>query len=141
MTTPTVTFQLRHSDQATVFNASIHDDWLHGEILRGYDGKLIVQVEGWRYAHTVWRQHVRAVADDRLRELARDITPRIMLDTARLNTGWTIGHLLAGDRPEECDDLTDAEAAMVADLVDDLAARADITITLPADTEGGQSSA
>ena len=55
-----VQFQLRYSDQASVFNADRHDDTLTGTCRVAYDGMLVVTVAGWRFGHTVPAQHVAA---------------------------------------------------------------------------------
>lgn len=69
----------------------------------------------------------------RLQDLAREVTPVLMLDAARLNTEQTLWTILGADGPETCQDLTIDEAARLTMLVDDLASRADIDIDLPAD--------
>lgn len=53
-----VTFQLRHSDQASTFNTDRRDDTLIGETIVAYDGLVVVRVPGWRWAHTVKRECV-----------------------------------------------------------------------------------
>lgn len=73
-------------------------------------------------------QSLAAPPTDRLREIARRITPELMLDLARLNNGYT-----RVDNLDACVDLTHPEMETVEALADDLASRADITITLPED--------
>lgn len=48
-----VTFQLRHSDQATYFAGDRLNEQLTGELVSRYNDNGIVVVDGWRYAHDV----------------------------------------------------------------------------------------
>lgn len=46
-------FQLRYSDQANIWNEARHEDVLTGHVVVAYDSMVVVDVAGWRWAHTV----------------------------------------------------------------------------------------
>jgi hypothetical protein len=54
----TVSFKLRHSDQASTFNEARHDEVQTGVVKVAYDGLLVVIVPGWRFGHTVPAERV-----------------------------------------------------------------------------------
>jgi hypothetical protein len=73
-------------------------------------------------------QHLYAPATDAMRKLAPHVTTELMLNAARLDCyslAYEVQHV------EECEEMTDEEAETMAELVADLASRADITIKLP----------
>lgn len=46
-------FQLKYSDQGNVWNEARHEEVLAGHVMVAYDSMVVVNVGGWRWAHTV----------------------------------------------------------------------------------------